>query len=143
MAGFYDVYVLSDDRSKATVVQFLDRFLPEREETAVDYPVPRYSDAPEICLDSADELLSYLERHSDEPHSIYWASQASGDPQNAMLFATVDGHAIYGLSVERNEQEYLATLMSFLNSANGYIDFEYPPPDSAPEFEKKMVDEVK
>ncbi|MBE9553168.1 MAG: hypothetical protein IMF05_06885 [Proteobacteria bacterium] len=143
MGGFYDVYVLSGDRSKATVVQFFDRFLPERKETADDYPVPRYSDSPEICLDTADELLTYLEHHPDEPHSIYWASQASGDPYHAMLFATTDGHAVYGLSVVRNEREYLASLMAFLNSANGYIDFEYPPPDSAPKFEKKMVDGVK
>ena len=143
MAGFYDVYVLSGDRSKATVVQFLDRFLPERKETADDYPVPRYSDSPEICLDTADELLTYLEHHPDEPHSIYWASRASGDPHHAMLFATIDGHAVYGLSVEGNEQEFLASLMAFLDSAKGYIDFENPPPDDVPEFEKKMADGIK
>ncbi len=143
MAGFYDIYVLSGDRSKATVIQFLERFLPEREEVADEYPVPRYSDTPEVYLDTADELLTYLEHHSDEPHSIYWASQVSGDPRFAMLFATVDGHAIYGLSVDGNEQEFLANLMTFLNSATGYIDFENPPSDSAPEFEKKVVDGVK
>ncbi len=135
-----DIYVLSGDRSKATVIRFLDRFLPERKEMADEYGVPQYSDPPVNSFDTVEGLLDYLEHHTGESHAIYWASQVPGDPLYAMLFATLDGHAVYGLSAEGNEQEFLAELTAFLNSTKGYIDFENPPPDNAPEFEKALED---
>ena len=49
-----------------------------------------------------------------------------------MVFPTSDGQMVYGLSVVRNERRFLADLMTFLNSAKGYIDFEKPPPADPP-----------
>jgi hypothetical protein len=135
VAGFFDIYVLSRDRSKATAVRFLDHFLPHRDELTDEYAVPRYGDPPDITFDTADGLLGHIEHHPDEPHAIYWASKVPGDPRFAMLFPTADGHAVYGLSAEQNERELLADLMAFLNSAKGYIDFENLPADNAPAFD--------
>ena len=134
MGGFFDIYVLSRDRSWASAMSFLDRFLPNRKETADDYNVPNNSDRPRACFDDIDGLFTYLEQHPNEPHAIYWTSEAQGDPRCAMVFPTADGQMVYGLSVEGNEHRFLADLMTFLNSAEGYIDFEAPPPDNASAF---------
>jgi hypothetical protein len=140
MAGFHDVYVLSDQRSKAEVTRFLDRFLPEREEVADDYAVPHLSDRPEIVFAGADDLLTYLGEHPDRSHGIYWASRAVGDPRFAMIFPTTDGQVVYGLSVERDAAEFLAELKAHLGSPTGYVDFENPPPDNAPDFVKMAAE---
>jgi hypothetical protein len=138
MSGFFDVYVLSHDRSRESVLGFLDRFLPRRSQSADDYVVPNNSDQPEFCFDNAVELLAHLETHPRESHAIYWLSTAPDDPRCAMVFPTSDGQMVYGLSVERNEPRFLADLMTFLNSAYGYIDFETPPPDTAAEFQDRV-----
>lgn len=138
MSGLYDIYVLSRDRSKESVLTFLDRFLPRRSESADDYVVPNNSDQPEFCFNNAVELLVYLERHWREPHAIYWLSKAQGDPRCAMVFPTSDGQMVYGLSVVQNECRSLADLMTFLDTADGYIDFETPPPETAAAFRETV-----
>lgn len=139
MGGLFDIYVLSRDRSKGSVVRFLDHFLPRRTEAADDYIVPKHADRPELCFDDAGDLLAYLERHTNEPHAIYWTSEAPGDPRSAMVFPTVDGRMVYGLSVEGSERRFLADLMAFLKSAEGYIAFETPPPDDPAAFEDAVL----
>ena len=138
MPGYYDVYVLSRDRSKATVLRFLDRFLPDREETQEDYSLPHLSDAPHIFFASQDELLDYLESHPSEPYALYWQSAVADDPRNAMVFPTSDGCMIYGLSVEQRARRYLSEVMSFLKEGKGYVAFECPPPTTAAAFEKTV-----
>jgi hypothetical protein len=138
MNGWFDVYALSPDRSRESVLRFLDRFLPRRSESAADYVVPNNSDLPEFHFDNAAELLAHLETHPRQSHAIYWLSEMPDDPRCAMAFPTSDGQMVYGLSVEENERRFLADLMAFLNTADGYIDVETPPPDSAAAFQERV-----
>jgi hypothetical protein len=140
VAGFTDVYVLSAKRSKADVLHFLDRFLPARTELAEEYLVPQYADRPQACFDTAEQLLDHLHAHPDQAHAVYWASVSPGDPRYAMVFPTVDGQMVYGLSVERDGRKFLADLKVHLESSKGYIDFENPPPDNAADFEALAAD---
>lgn len=135
MSGLFDIYVMSDARSRGSVYKFLDRFVPRRREAADGYAVPNNVDRPTINFETVDELLEHLERHPSVPHAIYWLSESPGDPRCAMVFPTSDGRMIYGLSVERTARRHLNELMAFLGSAAGYIDFEAPPPDDVASFE--------
>jgi hypothetical protein len=140
VTGLYDIYVLSPKRSTVEIARFLDRFLPDREETADEYVIPQFSDTPEIEFRDAETLLTYLCENPNEPHAVYWLSKAACDPRCAMVFPMTGGQIVYGLSVEENEQEYLETLKTFMDSPIGYIDFENPPPDSPSDFEKVASD---
>lgn len=140
MTGLADVYVLSPRRSKTAFDGFLDRFLPDRAETADEYEVPRFSDRPRKVFGKADDLLTYLCENPDEPHAVYWVSRSEGDPRYAMVFPTTSGQVVYGLSVESNEREFLERLKAFLDSAKGYIDYENPPPTNPCDFEKMAGD---
>lgn len=115
-------------------MRFLDHFLPRRTESADDYSVPSHGGRAEAHFDDAADLLSHLERHPNQSHAIYWTSEAPGDPRCAMVFPTVDGRMIFGLSVAANPVQFLSDLMNFLNSSEGYVDFEAPPPENAAEF---------
>lgn len=134
MSGLFDIYVLGPDRSKESVERFLNHFMPSRSEAADDYAVPLNSDHPTRKFENADDLLAYLEAHPGIPHAIYWTSDARGDPRCAMVFPTSDGSMIYGLSVERDQEQFLTTLKEFLSAAEGYISFEAPPAGDAAAF---------
>lgn len=140
MNGFADIYVLSPKRSKTAFNGFLGRFLPDRAETADEYPAPRFADLPETVFHKADDLLAWLCENPDEPHAVYWASRSAGDPRYAMLFPTTGGQVVYGLSVESGEREFLEALKAHLGSSTGYIDYENPPPDNPREFAKMAAE---
>ena len=135
MAGYYDLYVLSRDRSKATVLRYLARFLPDREESQDGYALPYLSDQPDIFFASLEELLDHLEGQPSEPFGAYWHSTVIGDPRSAMIFPTSDGCMIYGLSVERQAHRHLSDVLSFLGAGRGYVTFESPPPMTAAAFD--------
>jgi hypothetical protein len=40
MSGFADIYVIKKNRSKKLAIQFLDYFLPQREESSNEYLFP-------------------------------------------------------------------------------------------------------
>ena len=140
MSGYYDVYVLSDRRSKEAVDRFLNHFVPQRKESTDEYLVPMYSTFPTSSFDTAEDLLAYIYENPNEPHSIYWASENTEGPSFAMVFPTTDGRIVYGLSVLRSEQKYLEELKRHLNSSKGYIDFESSPPADTADFERFVDD---
>lgn len=138
MAGYFDVYVLSQDRSKETVLGFLSNFLPDREESQDDYGLPHLSERPQKTFAAQNDLLDYLESHPNQPHAIYWHSVVAGDPRGAMIFPLSDGHMIYGLSVELQARRFLSEAITFLKARMGYITFESPPPTTAEAFKKEV-----
>ena len=71
MAGFYDVYVLAPERTSDTVEQFLARFVPVREPSASDYPVPYLADASMGVFGTASEIIAYCVAHPAEPYAVY------------------------------------------------------------------------
>jgi hypothetical protein len=140
MPPLADCYVLVNARSKSLVDEFLAHFLPCHRPSADEYEMPQYSDNPEQVFHAADEALSYLEEHPNEAHALYLANEASGEPCRGMVFPTLDGQMIFGLSYDCSNEvvldRFLERMKSFLKSSIGYICFEEPPPRTAEEFVK-------
>jgi len=134
MPRYADIYVLTPLRTKATVRAFLDRFLPERAETADEYWIPQHFDVPHTVLHTAAEVISYCCGRPSETQSIYWRRVAGGseDPAYAIIIFTADGHLILGLSTEEYlAQRYFADLRRHSGSEIGYITVGSPPPQTA------------
>jgi len=135
MGGVADSYVLVQGRSFDLVMQFLDRFLQQREQAAAEYEVPRFSDTPRFVFRHAVDLMAYCAKYLDEPHAIYFRNTTAGEPAHAMIFYTADGEMILGLSTQVSRAgRFLDELKAFAGSDTGYIDYETPPPDTAAEF---------
>ena len=138
MPPLADCYVLVNSRSKRRVEEFLTHFLPRHRSSADEFEIPQYSDRPDRVFHSAADALSYLEENPNEAHALYWANEDKTDPRHGMVFPTIDGQMIFGLSCdcedERLPGQVLERMKAFLKSPNGYILFEEPPPRSAEEF---------
>jgi hypothetical protein len=134
VSGFYDIYVLSADRTRGAIDRFLDHFAPQREESATEYEVPQYASAPTSVFQHAHEIIDYCVVHPHAAHAIYWRSLAAGDPAHVMVFFTLDAGMILGMSVSRDPQRWLDTLLAFAESDSGYVGFEEPPPTTIAEF---------
>jgi hypothetical protein len=137
MPPYADIYVLTQSRTEATVLSFLDRFAPIRAETADEYCIPQYADSAHIVFRAAAEVVSYCCRYTSETQSIYWRRAGDGGPAYAMVFFTSDGFLILGLSTEESAVErYFAELLTHAGSDVGYVTVESPPPDNSAEFRK-------
>lgn len=134
MAGFYDVYVLAPARTTDAVERFLKRYVPHREPSANEYPVPQFADEPTTVFFEAMELVAYCVEHPDVAHGIYWRSLDDCDPFHAMAFFFPYGGMVLGLSVVANPVRWLGDLFSMTGSEIGYWAFEEPPPESILEF---------
>ena len=127
--------VLVGDRSPGLVTRFLDHFLPRREQSAAEYELPRFSDAPQTVFRHPAELMRYCAGHPHESHAIYWRNTEATNPAQGMVFFTSDGELILGLSsAPALAEQFLADLKAFAGSVTGYIAFESPPPGTAAEF---------
>ena len=141
MAQYADCYCLVASRDATIGIAFLDKFLPDREASAVDYPVPRYVDAPQHVFTDPGELMLFLAKKLNEKYSIYWRNIDSTNVfGHGMLFYTDDGKMIVGVSVAGNYPEDALVIRcykevkKFLNSEMGCITIEEPPPLNAIEF---------
>lgn len=140
MGFFADIYVIKKSRSKKLGEDFLNHFLPNREESAFEYEIPQYSDDPKILFNKAYDLMEYLEKNISDNHTIYWRNLDSNNTnRHGMIFYTTDGYMIFGISVDvdpENEAECLSEMKDFLQSDGGYITYECPPETTFEEFEK-------
>lgn len=126
---------LGADRSARFARAFLDHFLPKREPCAVEYPVPQCADVPEAVITTGSEILEYLEKHCDEPYSLYWNDVNPGTGAQAMLFHTRDGEVVFGLALPTESPgERLKELAAFVGAEYAYLGWEEPPPDTSREF---------
>jgi hypothetical protein len=135
-----DLYVLAPQRSAAIVVRFLDHFLPIREPSATDYPVPEFSDNPSQVLTRPDEVIHYSVACKTAAQSIYWRRLDDGEPRHAHVFFLADGGLVLGLSIseptEARWEWWLEQLKEFVGSRLGYHVCEAPPVESVAEFER-------
>ena len=153
-----DIYVIKKTRSKETVFQFLNYFLPLRAESSDWYQVPQYADAAEIIFQNAESLMDYLEKTPDSEHSMYWRNLDSNDlNRHGMIFYTSDSYIIFGISRDNfgvkkttNEEKCLDEMKNFLQTDEGYITYESPPETTYPEFaflvnqyEKSKIESIK
>ncbi len=102
----FTIYGLLNDRSKTTALAFLDRYMPDREQSAAEYEFPRFSRPPDFLLFDYLDVLDYLEEHLRTPYALYLRNtKCDISPINAMFFFTSDEHVIYGLDVLDREYE--------------------------------------
>ncbi|KAF0805880.1 hypothetical protein A6D6_01936 [Alcanivorax xiamenensis] len=143
MPEYSDIYVISDKRDEKTVEDFLNCFLPDREESADEYEIPQFSESPDVVYSKALELVKYCSANQRAEYAAYWRAVNQGKPEHAMVFYLKDGHVIYGLSTDAGDEAFanglLAELKAFLGAEFGYIGHEASP-DAAdlPEFMREM-----
>lgn len=134
----YEVYVVCAARTVEMATQFLNRFVPNRSQTAQDYVYPELSDNSECIFSSADELIKKLVAEPSESYGIYWDREDDGDPFQAMLFFTADGGLIAGLATKSpNIANVLLSLSEVVGGHFGLAIHEEPPPDLMSEFIQK------
>lgn len=142
--NFADCYVLTDKRASTFIASFLNTFLPDRKQAAMQYHVPQYSEHPTHVLHTAEALIQYLEQHPTEPHAIYWLNAEEATLRGAMCIFTSDGQVIAGLYCETLrpdtsiEQQYLKALQEFCGSTEGLILYEEPAPQDTAAFLERI-----
>ena len=152
MGYLADIYVIKESRSKKIGIEFLNHFLPAREESADEYLIPQYSDEPIQKFDKADEIMSFLEINKEYSQSIYWRNIDDENPnKHGMIFYTSDGNMIFGISRNAdmtgnlntdNEDGCLNQMKAYFETHLGYIHYENPPASTLNEF-IEIVDELK
>lgn len=124
-----EVYVLCGSRSAAMAQTFLETCMPARSPIANEYPVPEFEQFPSHIFQSPEELVRYLELHTEESYSLYWESTCKVGPRQAMLFFTTDGGMIAGVFVAATETENaLMKLSQLVGGRFGYISGSHCPP---------------
>ncbi len=61
MAYLADIYIIKKTRSKKIGLDFINHFIPEREESADCYEFPRFAENTIFVFDKAEDLMTYLE----------------------------------------------------------------------------------
>ena len=144
-----DIYVLAPKRTALEVELFLDRFLPSRERTAIDYPVPEYSDSSDVIFETPEELATYCEEHLVTDQRVYWLNRSSCDPHSAHVYYLADGGLVFGLSVATTiESDWncdLEEMQKYTGASCGYWIAESPPKETVVEFvvESRKATETK
>jgi len=138
MPEYADIYSLYRSRDRPTIYAFLERFMPDREETADEYEIPQYADSPSLVLHTASELLDYCCLHSEEVNGVYWQSIGGSRPEHGMVFFHADGSMVLGLSTDASDQDFVDQLCCDLGKIGepvaSYITHEDLPPPSADAF---------
>jgi hypothetical protein len=144
MGYLADIYVIKKTRSKKLAVQFLNHFLPNREQSAKDYLIPEYSDKPTHQFNNAYDLMSFLELNKNYSNRIYWRNKDDENSnKHGMIFYNEDGSMIFGISRNAdmsgnlntdNEDQCLTEMKKYFDTNLGYIHYENPPVDSYKEF---------
>ena len=142
---YADCYVLTDKRTKNIIANFLDKFIPDRTESADEYVINARSNRHDKIVKNVDDIINYLTNNRETDYAIYWRNNVENEVQGAMCFFTKDGNLILGLYCLTNypdtkiEEHYLNMMKEFLRSDLGYIDYESPPPDNKEEFLERLT----
>lgn len=141
MAQYADCYLLVNSRSVKDGMKFLDKFLPNRSESSVDFPIPLYADKPQRVFKNAVDLMLFLEMELNEDYMIYWKNtEIKNIIKHGMIFYTDDGKMIIGFSVEAHDPDDESVVQAFnevknyLNLEIGCITIEEEPPTNSIEF---------
>lgn len=147
MGQYADIYIAVKTRSKQVAIDFLNHFLPDRGESAVEYEFPQYSDKSEYMFEYVDDLMIYLESNNTAEYNLYWHSTDDSNPnKHGMLFYTRDNALIFGISRDvvggtlntDNEEECLKLMKDYFQTDIGYITYEETPTETYEEFIEKV-----
>ncbi|MCC7455278.1 MAG: hypothetical protein IT222_14000 [Crocinitomix sp.] len=137
---FADCYVISNNRTKTFISDFLDAFVPNREESAACYELPQYGKDTQQIFNSTEDIIDFLIEKPTEEYSIYWRNIEISDLRHIICFFTNDGNVIFGISTETKysnteiEDAVFKRMQDFLGSNEGYITYESTPPRNRSEF---------
>lgn len=134
-----DIYVLVPKRTRGYVDKFLTKWATSFGEVADEYVLPQYSMQPEARFQDVNLLIEQLVNKPNELYGIYWINpERNEDIVSAMLFFTIDGELIVGISTKHSRAvdlfELLIKILDDVDGRLGAVFFEQPPPDSANEF---------
>lgn len=148
MGQYADIYVAVKTRSKRQAIDFLNHFLPNREESADEYEFPQYSSKTDKEFETVDKLMTYMELEEGAEYNLYWRGTNNSNPnKHGMLFYTRDGALIFGISRDAdigghlntdNEDECLRLMTEYFQTEIGYITYEDTPVDTFGEFVIKV-----
>jgi len=134
MPQYADIYIVVKTRSKEKAIEFLDHFLPNREESADEYEFPQYGHKKEREFANALHVMSFLESSTSCEYNIYWRNTDSKNVnRHGMLFYTRDEAIIFGISRDadingphnsENEVDCLNNMKAYFNTKNGCITYE-------------------
>jgi SnoaL-like domain len=147
--NFADCYVLTNQRTHAFLLSFLNHFLPQRETYAPEFEVPQHSDSPQQVFTEAEDLIAYLESHPNEVHAIYWENKETSQLRAAMCLFTSDGQVMVGLTSETHypdtsvERRHLKQLEQFCNSRLSLIEYDTPAAKDTKEFLLRIEQQTK
>lgn len=144
MGIYADIYAAIKTRSKKQALDFLNHFLPEREESDYIYEYPQFGKDTEREFKNRDELMTFLETNVKAEYNLYWkGTNASKTNKHAMLFYTEDESLIFGISCDadkggnfntNNEDECLKLMKEYFKTEIAYITYEAPPASTFKEF---------
>lgn len=131
-----EVLAVGRTRSAEYVLEFLDRFLPDRTSSTDEFSMPELEDDPEVTFDSDVDALGYLASKDEETYALYWnARDQSGPVGQAMAYFLEDGHVLLGLAVRQQQAEdYLGLLAAHTGSEHTTFGSEQRPGDTLQEF---------
>jgi hypothetical protein len=134
MPQYADIYIAVKTRSKEKAIEFLNYFLPDREESADEYEFPQYERKDEYEFENVLELMSFLEENTNSEYNIYWRNTDEQNPnRHGMLFYTKDEAIIFGISRNadingpqnsENEDICLKKMKAYFKTNIGYIAYE-------------------
>ena len=142
MPEYADIYILAPERTPQVVANFLDAFIPDREEAAAEYEIPQYSASPAIIFSHSQELIDYCCSHPQEVHTVYWRANRNQKPEHAMAFFLKDANLILGVSTDAEDHSYIDDIVSKLKRYFGTDDvlmrYEECPPESKEAFKAEI-----
>jgi hypothetical protein len=142
MPEYADIYALSKHRTVPAITAFLDAFLPSRIESADEYEIPQYSEAPTVVYTNAAEVIRHCCENRSEVHAIYWRTDARWE--HAMVFFLADEGLILGVSTpaaDASRVDQIAEQLSrHVGSDDVYVTYEDTSPDSIRDFNALLRD---
>src|SRR5262245_48342968 len=95
----FDLYVVAKYRTLHFIDRFLTTWAKGFNEGADEYEFPQYADKPRIMYANVNELIRSLVKDLGASYNLYWINpNRRTDILSTMLFFTIDGHMITGVS---------------------------------------------
>ncbi len=143
MPEYADIYVLAKDRSIRSAENFLDEFLPKRENSADEYELPQYADDPEEIYPVPLPVLKQCESNSSLEYRFYWRATNHRKPEHAIIIYLNDGEVVYGVSTDASDEEFVSSIYremkEYLGTECGFVGYEHCPDfNNLAEFESQV-----
>lgn len=143
MPQYIDSYYLISKRDINAFYELISKYSNKIKVIGDEFLLPQFSDSYKFIYNSVEELIFYLDSNPNVDYIIYWANQADNSEfKQFTLQYTDDGKMIIGISIVGREPDSKRSIEIFkevrnhLNSQQGCITVEEPPPNNSIEFAK-------